>query len=101
MIGTVCFVLMVLLAADLHSKLVSSFLASRAGRAARLLGNRTRRLTAATFDEAGELCVQDLSCIVGREENLAAYRVRALRHAGLAESHPRAARAAIMYRVSS
>ena len=86
-------------AAELRSKRIQPFLVNRAARAARLLGDPTRLLIAATLDEAGELCVHDLACVVGREENLVSHHVRALRHAGLAES--RRDGKFVMYRLSS
>ncbi len=64
-------------AADLRSKRIQPYLANRAAPAARLLGDLARLLIAATLDEAGELRVHGLACVVGREDNLVSHHVRA------------------------
>lgn len=53
---------------------------------ARALADPTRLLIALAVREGEELCVCDLSWIVGRAENLVGHHLRALRTAGLAES---------------
>ncbi len=60
-------------------------LARLAGRA-RALGDPTRLAVAAALARGGELCVCDLSWVVGRDERLVSHHVRALRAAGLVTS---------------
>lgn len=57
-------------------------LASRA----RLLSDPTRLTLATALADGGELCVCDLSWIVGRSQGLVSHHVRALRDEGLASS---------------
>jgi DNA-binding transcriptional ArsR family regulator len=57
-----------------------------AAAAARALGDPTRLAVAASLATGEELCVCDLSWIVGRSDKLVSHHVRALRDSGLAES---------------
>lgn len=52
---------------------------------ARALGDETRLTIALALRAGGELCVCDLSWIVGRAENLVSHHLRSLRAAGLAD----------------
>lgn len=53
---------------------------------ARALGDPTRLMLAAALDEAGELCVCDLSWIAERPTNLVSHHLRVLRAEGLVRS---------------
>lgn len=65
---------------------LSPTVAESAAASARALSDFTRMLIALALREGEELCVCDLSWIVGRAENLVGHHLRALRTAGLAES---------------
>ena len=61
-------------------------MATAAASAAKALGDPTRLVIATALRDGGELCVCDLSWIVGRAENLVSHHVRTLRTAGLVRS---------------
>ena len=60
--------------------------ANRLAGKARALGDPTRLMLAAALDEAGELCVCDLSWIAERSTNLVSHHLRVLRGDGLVRS---------------
>lgn len=60
--------------------------ATAAASGAKALGDPTRLVIATALRDGGELCVCDLSWIVGRAENLVSHHVRTLRTAGLVRS---------------
>ena len=53
---------------------------------ARALGDPTRLMLAAALDDAGELCVCDLSWIAERPTSLVSHHLRVLRGEGLVRS---------------
>jgi DNA-binding transcriptional ArsR family regulator len=57
--------------------------ADRLGAHFRALADPTRLIVAAALAETGELCVNDLSWVVERPENLVSHHVRQLHTAGL------------------
>lgn len=61
-------------------------LATRLAGKARALGDPTRLMLAAALDEAGELCVCDLSWIAERPTSLVSHHLRVLRGEGLVRS---------------
>jgi ArsR family transcriptional regulator, lead/cadmium/zinc/bismuth-responsive transcriptional repressor len=58
----------------------------RSAHQAKALGDPTRLALAAVLADADELCVCDLSWVLGRAENLVSHHLRLLRSAGLIES---------------
>ncbi|GAA2807939.1 ArsR/SmtB family transcription factor [Crossiella cryophila] len=57
-----------------------------AAAAARALGDPTRLTMAAALYSGGELCVCDLSWVVGQAQNLTSHHLRQLKHAGMVGS---------------
>ncbi|MCK2244148.1 MULTISPECIES: metalloregulator ArsR/SmtB family transcription factor [unclassified Crossiella] len=57
-----------------------------AAAAARALGDPTRLTMAAALYSGGELCVCDLSWVVGQAQNLTSHHLRQLKHAGMVSS---------------
>ncbi len=60
--------------------------ATRAAASARALADPTRFLIASALAGTDELCVCDVSWVIGRAENLVSHHLRTLRAAGLASS---------------
>ncbi|MCW1099142.1 MULTISPECIES: metalloregulator ArsR/SmtB family transcription factor [unclassified Streptomyces] len=58
----------------------------QAAAAAKALADPTRLSVAAALAEGGELCVCDVSWVVGQAQNLVSHHLRQLRTAGLATS---------------
>ncbi|WHT23383.1 metalloregulator ArsR/SmtB family transcription factor [Crossiella sp. CA-258035] len=57
-----------------------------AAAAARALGDPTRLTMAAALYSGGELCVCDLSWVVGQAQNLTSHHLRQLKYAGMVAS---------------
>lgn len=75
------------LAEHLRARRLSEEQAERSSSRARALGDPTRVAVAAALAQAdGELCVCDLSWVVGRSQKLVSHHVRQLRAAGLVRS---------------
>ncbi len=73
-------------AQELRAELLSAADAASLARRAKALGDTTRLTVAAALAATDELCVCDLSWIVGRAENLVSHHLRALRNEGLVSS---------------
>ena len=73
-------------AEELRAELLSPADAASLARRAQALGDTTRLTVAAALAATDELCVCDLSWIVGRAENLVSHHLRALRDEGLVSS---------------
>ncbi len=69
-----------------RSRLAPEQLAAAAD-AARALGDPTRLTVALALRDGGELCVCDLAWVVERSDKLVSHHARALRAAGLVQSH--------------
>jgi DNA-binding transcriptional ArsR family regulator len=70
----------------IRGRLLGDDEAQEAADRARALSDPTRLTLAAALREGGELCVCDLSWIVGRSQNLVSHHLRALRDRGLVRS---------------
>ncbi len=70
----------------LREDLLEVAAAEELARRAKALADPTRLTLAAALAATDELCVCDLSWIVGRAENLVSHHLRALRAAGLVSS---------------
>lgn len=73
-------------AEDIRGRLLGNGDARVAADRARALSDPTRLTLAAALREGEELCVCDLSWIVGRSQNLVSHHLRALRDRGLVRS---------------
>jgi DNA-binding transcriptional ArsR family regulator len=63
----------------LRAEQLDSTLIERCAREAKALSDPTRLRLAATLGQGGELCVCDLSWVLGRAENLISHHLRVLR----------------------
>src|SRR5829696_3152034 len=70
----------------IRQKLLSEEASRDAAERAKALSDPTRLTLAEALGEGGELCVCDLSWIVGRSQNLVSHHLRALRSRGLVRS---------------
>jgi ArsR family transcriptional regulator, lead/cadmium/zinc/bismuth-responsive transcriptional repressor len=70
----------------IRAKLLSESTALEAAERAKALSDPTRLTLAEALDEGGELCVCDLSWIVGRSQNLVSHHLGALRSRDLVRS---------------
>jgi ArsR family transcriptional regulator, lead/cadmium/zinc/bismuth-responsive transcriptional repressor len=70
----------------IREKLLIEEAAQEAADRARSLSDPTRLTLAAALLEGGELCVCDLSWIVGRSQNLVSHHLRTLRSFGMVHS---------------
>jgi ArsR family transcriptional regulator, lead/cadmium/zinc/bismuth-responsive transcriptional repressor len=73
-------------AEQLRAEQLDSTLIERAAREAKALSDPTRLRLAATLEQGGELCVCDLSWVLGRAENLISHHLRVLRFGDLVSS---------------
>ena len=67
----------------IRARLLDESAALEAAERAKALSDPTRLTLAEALSEGGELCVCDLSWIVGRSQNLVSHHLRALRARGL------------------
>jgi DNA-binding transcriptional ArsR family regulator len=74
------------LAEAIRTRLLGAAEALAAAERAKALSDPTRLTLAEALQEGGELCVCDLSWIVGRSQNLVSHHLRALRSRGLVRS---------------
>ena len=70
----------------IRERLLGGGEAMEAAERAKALSDPTRLTLAEALGEGGELCVCDLSWIVGRSQNLVSHHLRALRSRGLVRS---------------
>ena len=70
----------------IRERLLSEGKALEAAERAKSLSDSTRLTLAEALGEGGELCVCDLSWIVGRSQNLVSHHLGALRSRGLVRS---------------
>ena len=70
----------------LRARLLDAAVAERAARHAKALADPTRLTLVAALADGGELCVCDLSWVLGRAENLVSHHLRLLRAEGLVKS---------------
>src|SRR5215217_3492935 len=70
----------------IRARLLGEGEAIDAAERAKALSDPTRLTLAEALSEGGELCVCDLSWIVGRSQNLVSHHLRALRSRGLVRS---------------
>lgn len=73
-------------AEELRAKLMRGEATEHAAACARALADPTRVAVASVLRQGGELCVCDVSWILGRSQGLTSHHLRALRNAGLAQS---------------
>ena len=73
-------------AEGIRRKLLDEGTAQDAAERAKALSDPTRLTLASALGEGGELCVCDLSWIVGRSQNLVSHHMRTLRSLGMVRS---------------
>ena len=73
-------------AEKIREKLLAEVTAQEAADRARSLSDPTRLTLAAALREGEELCVCDLSWVVGRSQNLVSHHLRTLRSLGMVRS---------------
>jgi DNA-binding transcriptional ArsR family regulator len=71
----------------IRERLLNASAALETAERAKALSDPTRLTLAEALREGGELCVCDLSWIVGRSQNLVSHHLGALRSRGLVRSH--------------